>query len=149
MTANDPKPIFPALGRYYATTSDLAYLLVRLTVGLMVVPHGWGKLFGSGVTGVAGYLTRLHLEPATPLAAIVIFNETVGGILIALGLFTRPIAALLVIEFIVLTVVVHVPRGYMVQGGVEFPLLWLLMFVVVLLRGGGPYSLDRVIGKEI
>jgi putative oxidoreductase len=149
MAGNDPKPIFPALGRHYATTSDLAYLLVRLTVGLMLIPHGWGKLFGSGVTGVAGYLTRLHLEPATPLAVIIIFNETVGGILIALGLFTRPIAALLVIEFIVLTVVVHVSRGYMVQGGVEFPLLWLLMFVVVLLRGGGPYSLDRLINKEI
>jgi len=149
MAGSDPKPIFPALGKYYATTSDLAYFLLRVTVGLMVIPHGWGKVFGPGVAGVATYLAKLHLEPATPLAVIVMFTETIGGLLVAIGLFTRPMAALLVIEFIVLLLVVHVPRGYMAQGGVEFPLLWLLMYVVVLLRGGGPWSLDRKIGKEI
>jgi putative oxidoreductase len=45
--------------------------------------------------------------------------------------------------------VVHIPRGYgMALNGAEFPLMWLLMLVVILLRGGGPYSLDRKIGKE-
>jgi putative oxidoreductase len=146
---NDPRPIFPALGKYYATASDLAYLLLRVTVGLMVIPHGWVKVAGPGVAGVATYLDKLHIEPATPFAVIIMFTETIGGLLVAIGLFTRPMAALLVIEFIVLLVVVHVPRGYMAQGGIELPLLWLLMYVVVLLRGGGPWSLDRKIGKEI
>ena len=56
----------------------------------------------------------------------------------------------LIIEFIILILVVHVPRGWgMAVNGVEFPLFWLLMLITILLRGGGPYSLDRVIGKEL
>jgi putative oxidoreductase len=147
---SDPKPIIPALGRYYGLTSDLAYVLVRLTVGLMLLPHGWTKITVSGVTNVSSYFARLHLEPALLFTLLAMFNETIGAILIAIGLFTRPIAALLIIEFIILLVVVHVPRGYgMALNGIEFPLMWLLMLVVILLRGGGPYSVDRKIGKEI
>jgi putative oxidoreductase len=146
--AAEPKPIIPAWGRYYAFTSDLAYLVVRVSVGLLLLPHGWTKLH-TGPAGIMGYMTKLGLEPSALFTYVGMFNETIGGILIAIGLFTRPIAALLVIEFIVLTVVVHVPRGYMVSGGVEFPLLWLLMLVAILLRGGGPWSVDRAIGREI
>jgi len=146
---NDPKPIIPGLGRYYGLTSDIAYLIVRVTVGLMLIPHGWIKV-ASGIMGISGYFARLHLEPALLFTLISMFNETIGGALIAIGLFTRPVAALLVIEFLTLLVVVHIPRGYGVAlQGVEFPLLWLLMLVAILLRGGGPYSLDRKIGKEV
>jgi len=53
-------------------------------------------------------------------------------------------------HFIVLILVVHVPRGYsMTVNGVEFPLMWLMMLIAIALRGGGPYSIDRRIGKEI
>ena len=146
----DPRPLIPALGRYYGFTSDLAYLIVRVTVGLMLIPHGWIKVMNMGPTGVAAYFARLGLEPSWAFTFIALFNETIGGILIALGLFTRPIALLLVIEFIVLLVVVHVPRGYgMAVNGIEFPLMWGLMLLVVMLRGGGPYSLDRKLGVEI
>lgn len=146
----DPKPIFPELGRHYACTSDLAYLIVRVTVGLMLIPHGWAKLTAMGASGVAAYFARLGLEPALPLAYLVMALETIGAIMIVIGLFTRPIALLLVIEFIVLTVVVHVPRGYgMAVNGIEFPLMWGLMLLAIALRGGGPWSVDRQIGKEV
>ena len=73
-----------------------------------------------------------------------------SAIMIMIGLLTRPIAILLVIEFIVLIIVVHVPRGYgMAVNGVEFPLMWCLVLLAIALRGGGPYSLDRKIGVEI
>ncbi len=115
----------------------------------MLLPHGWTK-FGTGVAGVSGYFARLHLEPALLFTIISMFNETIGGALIAIGLFTRPVAALIVIEFLILLFVVHIPRGYgMAVNGVEFPLMWLLMLFVILLRGGGPYSVDRKIGKEV
>ena len=147
--SNDPKPIIPALGRYYGLTSDIAYFIVRVTVGLMLLPHGWTK-FGTGVAGVSGYFARLHLEPALLFTIISMFNETIGGVLIAIGLFTRPVAALIVIEFLTLLFVVHIPRGYGVGlGGAEFPLMWLLILIAVMLRGGGPYSVDRKIGKEV
>src|SRR6266571_731793 len=44
----DPRPVIPALGRHYAFASDLAYLIVRLTAGLMLLPHGWPKVMTAG-----------------------------------------------------------------------------------------------------
>jgi putative oxidoreductase len=76
--------------------------------------------------------------------------ETIGGLLIAIGLFTRPIAALLVIEFLVIIFVAHWPRGYGVgAGGIEYPLMWGLILLAILLRGGGPWSVDRKLGWEV
>ena len=138
--STDPKPIFPTLGRFYGLTSDIAYLVVRVTVGLALIPHGWAKV-RAGVPNVSGYFARLHLEPSLLFTFVSMFNETIGDLLIPIGLFTRPIAALIIIEFLTLLFVVHIPRGYSTSvNGVEFPLFWL---VAVFLRGGGPYSADR------
>lgn len=147
---NEPKPIFPALGRYYGLTSDIAYLIVRVTAGAFVFVHGWNKATAMTHAGLTGYFGKLGLEPAGFWAYYIPFNETVVALLVAIGLLTRLAASLLIIEFIVLILVVHVPRGYgMAVNGVEFPLFWMLVLVAVLLRGGGPYSLDRKIGKEL
>jgi len=149
-TSSDPKPIFPALGQYYTLTSDLAYLLVRVTAGAFVFVHGWTKTTAMTHAGLTGYFAKLGLEPAGLWAYYIPFNETVIALLVVIGLWTRPAALLLVIEFIVLILVVHVPRGYgMAVNGVEFPLFWLMALIAVLLRGGGPWSVDRKIGKEI
>jgi putative oxidoreductase len=146
---SNPKPVIRSLGRYYGPASDIAYLIVRVTVGLMLLPHGWPKVV-TGITGVSGFFARLHFEPAWLFAIVSMFNETIGGVLIAIGLLTRPIAALIVIEFFILLFGVHIPRGYgQSVVGAEFPLMWLLILIAVMLRGGGPYSLDRKIGWEI
>jgi len=149
-TTADPRPLIPALGRYYGFTSDLAYLIVRVTVGLMLVPHGYTKSMTMGASAVATMLARYGIEPALPFAYIVIVVETIGGIMIAVGLLTRPVAGLAVIEFLVIIFVAHWPRGYSVSGGgIEFPLMWGLMLLAVALRGGGPWSVDRKLGWEV
>jgi len=146
----EPKPLFPALGRYYGFTADLASLIVRVTAGLMLLPHGWSKLAGPGAAGVAAMLTRYGIPEAHPFAYLIIWLETLGGILIAIGLFTRPVAALLLIEFLVIIVDAHWSRGYFAgAGGIEFPLMWALLLLAVLLRGGGPWSVDRRLGREV
>jgi len=146
----EPKPIFPALARYYPFASDLAYLIVRVTAGLMLIPHGWAKVFGRGAAGVATSLTNYGLPLALPSAYLIMTLETLGGLLIAIGLFTRPIAALLVIEFLVIIFVAHWPKGYAVgAGGIEYPLMWGLILLAIMLRGGGPWSLDRKLGREV
>lgn len=147
--SSDPKLIIPALGQYYEFTSDLAFLIVRVTAGAFVLVHGWTKVTVMSHAGLTGYFAKLGLEPAGFWAYYIPFNETVVALLVVVGLLTRPAALLLVIEFIVLIVLVHVPRGYgMAVNGVEFPLFWLLILIAVMLRGGGPWSLDRKIGKE-
>lgn len=147
--SSDPKLIIPALGQYYEFISDLAFLIVRVTAGAFVLVHGWTKVTVMSHAGLTGYFAKLGLEPAGFWAYYIPFNETVVALLVVVGLLTRPAALLLVIEFIVLIVLVHVPRGYgMAVNGVEFPLFWLLILIAVMLRGGGPWSLDRKIGKE-
>jgi len=72
--------------------------------------------------------------------------------MIMLGLFTRFFAAAIAIEFALITFVAHWPNGFgwtNPRGGWEYPFLWGLIFVAIALRGGGPYSLDRKIGREL
>ena len=78
--------------------------------------------------------------------------ETVGAVAVMLGLFTRFFAAAIAIEFSLITCVAHWPNGFGFTnqgGGWEYPLLWGLIFLAIALRGGGPYSLDRAIGREL
>jgi putative oxidoreductase len=146
----DPKPLIPALGRHYQFTSDLAYLIVRVTAGLMLIPHGWMKVTSFGVAGVTGMLAKYGTPAPEFFAYLIMALETIGGVMIAIGFLTRPIAAMLVIEFAVIIFIAHWPKGYSVgAGGIEYPLMWGLILLAIALRGGGPWSVDRKLGWEI
>ena len=99
----EPRPLIPALAPLYAHTPDIAWLVVRVTAGLMLLPHGIPKVFNQGVAAFAAAgLQKRGIEPALPLAFVVAFLETVGGVAIALGLFTRFFAAAVAIEMLVI-----------------------------------------------
>lgn len=144
-----PRPIIPMLGRHYPCAGDWAYLLLRAAAGLMLIPHVWPKLMMGPAALAAGVMTRRGIEPALAAAWITIIFEVAGAILITLGLLTRPMAALLVGEFIVI-VISHFKTGGWGVGtqGAEFSFLWLIVFVYILARGGGRFSLDAKIGRE-
>ena len=75
-----PRLFIPGLGPLYQRLEPYTWPLVRATAGLMLVPHGWGKLFTEGaVEGLAGGLTKLGLEPAYPLALYIALLELFGG----------------------------------------------------------------------
>lgn len=148
--AGEPKLYYPPLGGLYNATWDLWYPLIRITAGLMLIPHGWPKVVAGASAIAANVLARRGIEPALPLAYLIIFLETVGGICIAIGFLTRPFAALLVIEFLVIIFKAHLPNGWLVGvNGAEFAVLWGVVLLAILIRGGGPYSVDRAIGKEV
>ena len=76
-----------------------------------------------------------------PLAYIVFFNETVGAVCLILGLFTRVVAAMIAVEFLLITFVVHFHNGYGFSspgGGWEYPFMWGIIIFAISLRGGGP-----------
>lgn len=149
MGTSNARPVFPALAKYYPQGSEWGYVLLRVTAGLMLIPHVWPKLMMGPAAVAAGVMTRRGVEPALAAAYAVIILEVVGAICITLGLFTRPIALLLVLEFIVI-VKVHAVGGWGVgSGGSEFAFLWMIVYVFIMLRGGGPYSLDAKLGKEV
>src|ERR1051326_3254341 len=145
----EPRPLIGALGSYYDKTRDLSWLVVRLTAGGMLLVHGIIKLSTSSITAFAtGSMARRGIEPAVAAAYLVFFTETIGAVCIILGLFTRLFAAMAVIEFLVIIFVAHWGGGFAgfqwsrQGGGWEYPLFWGLILVAILMRGGGPYSLD-------
>ena len=156
--AREPKLIIPALASFYAQTRDLSWLVIRLTAGGMLLVHGIMKVMPMSEKGItatieafaAGSMARRGIEPAIVAAYAVILLETIGAVLIMLGLFTRFIAAAAAIQFAVITFVAHFPLGFTwSKGGWEYPLFWGLIIFAITLRGGGPYSLDRKLGWEL
>ena len=155
---HEPKPVIPPLASFYAHSRDLAWLVVRLTAGGMLLVHGIMKVMPMSEKGFAatieafatGSMARRGIEPAIAAAYAVFFLETIGAVLIILGLFTRFFAAALAIEFAVITFVAHWPAGFAAgRGGWEYPLFWGLIFFAIALRGGGPFSVDRKLGWEL
>ena len=123
--------LIPGLRPFYEWSEPVSWLLVRLTVGLMIIPHGWPKVIAGIGPTAANALAKRGIEPAEPLAVILIILETLGGLCVALGLFTR-----------------FFKFGW-TGPGYEYPLMWGLAMLAIALRGGGPYSLDRRLGREL
>jgi len=147
--SGDPKLLIPQLRSFYDWVNPLSWLLVRVTVGLMLLPHGWPKFVAGISATAAATLAKRGIQPAEPLAVVLIALETLGGLCIALGLFTRFWAAAVTIEMAVITYQ-YLPAGFgWTKPGYEYPLMWGLIMLAVALRGGGPYSLDRLLGREL
>jgi putative oxidoreductase len=142
---SEPKLIFPGLAGFYAGVSDLWYPMIRITAGACLFMHGWAKL-QSGAAPVAAFLAKIGFAPSLAFAYAAMFLETVGAVCIIFGLFTRVFAAAIAIQMALITFVYMMPQGYM---RMEPTILWGIVFFAIALRGGGPYSLDRVIGKEV
>jgi putative oxidoreductase len=142
---SEPKLLFPGLTRFYATVSDLWYPMLRITAGACLYAHVWPKL-NNGPTAVAAFLAKAGFVPGLFFAYSAMFLETVGATCVILGLFTRFFAAGLAIEMALITFGYMMPQGYM---RMEPTLIWGILLFAIALRGGGPYSLDRKIGKEL
>jgi putative oxidoreductase len=141
--------LFPGLAGFYASFREIAYALVRVIIGYILFMHGWTK-FNAGLTAVAGSMDKIGLTPSIFFGGAAMFLETVGAICVAIGLFTRFFAAALAIELGIAFYVVHFSKGFSAaQGGFEYVLLLGIVMFAIAIRGGGPYSVDRLIGKEL
>ncbi len=150
MDIYDARLFIPALGGFYRAASELSYPLIRFVAGAMLVPHGWMKTFGGALAGTAQGMGNMGLEPAYLLAVYIAILELVGGTLLALGLLTRLVAIQVVGFMAVAAFYVHWGNGFLwVKGGYEYPLFWGIVALAILFRGGGRFSVDRLIGKEL
>lgn len=140
--------LIPQLKPFYDWVEPLSWLLIRLTAGLMLLPHGIPKLLAGVEATAAMALEKRGIGAAEPLAVVLILLETVGGACIAAGLFTRFFASAVVIEMAVIAYH-HLPKFGWTGPGYEYPLMWGLIMLSIALRGGGPFSVDRRIGKEL
>ena len=151
----DTTLVLPALKPVYANLSGAGEALLRVAAGAFLIPHGAQKLFGVfGGYGLeaTGQFFQTQLGFANGyLAALGAGSvEVFGGLLLALGLFTRLAAGSIAAMLAVAAITVHLGNGFFwTGGGWEYPVLWAIIALMFVLRGGGQYSLDRLIGREI
>jgi len=140
--------LLPAAAPLYETLAPFAYTLIRVALGLILVPHGFAKLFQGDA--VAASRNFVNFGWAYPLAWAYFIGalEFFGGLMLAVGLFTRVVALAFVIEMAVISFGVLYPNWSWGKRGMEYALFMGVVALAIFLRGGGRYSLDRLIGRE-
>lgn len=133
---------------------DLAVLVLRLVVGLLFAAHGAQKLFGvlggGGLEGTAGMFDNIGLRPGWLQARAAGTAELVGGLLIALGLFTPFAAAALIAVMVAAIVTVHAPNGiWNTNQGYEFNLVLIAAVFALAGIGAGAWSLDNALAFDL
>ena len=137
MTSRDDRRSGPPLASGHAIAarpySPYFYALLRIVAGLLFAQHGVQKLFGL----LGG--TQQPLMSQMGLAGII---ETFGGLAIALGLFTSPVAFVASGQMAVAYFQAHLPRGFWpIQNGGELAVLNCFLFLYIASRGSGKWSL--------
>ena len=140
-------------------TTDASVLVLRIATGLIFIPHGYSKVFGSGgPSAFAADLPGYHI-PAF-LGYLAAYAEFFGAILLIVGLLTRLDALLLAGTMFVAVFVVQLPdalrdpdaAGHQFSGAmhaIELPLAMLAMTLALLLIGPGRLSLDALLRKYV
>jgi putative oxidoreductase len=118
--------------------------ILRIVVGLLYMQHGLNKLIDFPPTPSHMPYHLLSLVPG--LAGLL---ETFGGLLVVLGLFTRPAAFVLSGEMAFAYFMAHAPRSFFpyVNGG-SLAVLYCFVFLYLFVAGGGVWSLDRLRAPE-
>jgi putative oxidoreductase len=118
--------------------ADHLQSILRIMSGLLFLQHGTTKYLSIPVTKMSG------AAPMTMSGAAGII-ELVGGILLVIGLFTRPVAFILSGTMAVAYFYAHFPRGfYPILNGGELAALYCFVFLYIAAAGGGAWSLDRM-----
>ncbi len=137
-------------------TGDAAALILRVSAGMIFLPHGWSKIAGEG--GAAGFAADMAANYGIPsfLGHLAAWSELAGAALLIAGLFTRFDAFLLAATMFVAAFVVQLPdalyevppgaiKTFVVLRGIETPLAMLAICLAVMLLGPGRVSLDHAL----
>jgi putative oxidoreductase len=135
------------------TTDSSAPLIARLTLGVVMFPHGAQKVLGwfggYGFTGTMNAFTQ-HMHIPAPLAFLAIMAEFAGSLGLIVGCLSRVAAFGLAVNMVVTIATVPAANGFFMNWlgnqrgeGSEYHLLVIGLALVVMLHGGGRWSLDR------
>ena len=135
------------------TSNTAAFLPVRLGVGLVMAAHGAHKLFGwfggYGLQGTGQFFAEtLGLKPGVLMAAMAGGTEFFGGLLLLIGLFTRPAAFAIAGTMAVAIITAHSSAFFASNGGMEYPLTLLLASLTLAIGGAGKFSVDQKLAAK-
>jgi putative oxidoreductase len=127
--------------RYLDRLQPLALLVLRVVLGVVMIGHGYGKVFG-GLSHHVQFVSHLGLPGWLAYASA--FSEFFGGILVIAGLFTRCASIAILIDLCIVIWKVHWKNGLLGNGGYEFPLALAAIAFALIFFGGGPMAFDSI-----
>jgi putative oxidoreductase len=127
------------------TDANVGLLILRVFIGGALLTHGWGKMFG-GLGGFIDGVAKMGFPAPTLLGFLAAFAESIGAILLAVGLLTRPAAFLIAATMAGAAIKVHGGQGF---GEQEMAWLYFVPALFFLLKGAGQWSLDALVAKKL
>ncbi|RJQ19877.1 MAG: DoxX family protein [Nitrospiraceae bacterium] len=140
------------------TDDDAASLLMRVLLGIVFFPHGAQKLlgwFGGGgfSATMSSFTDKMGIPPV--LAFLAIMAESIGALALIAGFLTRIAALGIATNMTVAIFMVHLPYGFFMNWfgnkkgeGFEYHILAITIAAVLILKGGGKWSVDRLMSKR-
>jgi putative oxidoreductase len=141
------------------TEDDTAALILRVLLGVVFFPHGMQKLFGLfggyGFSGTYGFFTGSMGIPAL-FAVLAILAEGLGCLGLLSGFLTRVSAFGIGTNMVVAVLMIHHKFGFFMNWdgkqpgeGIEYHILVIAIALALIIKGGGKWSVDRVIAKGL
>jgi putative oxidoreductase len=127
--------------RYLDRLQPLALLVLRIVLGVIMIGHGYSKVFG-GLSHHVQFVSSLGLPGW--LAYVSAVTEFFGGILVITGLLTRCVSLAILIDLGVAIAKVHWKNGLLGNGGYQFPLALAAIAFALVFFGGGPMAIDSI-----
>lgn len=139
--------------KIFKTNNDWTGLVTRLTIGLVLFPHGAQKMLGLfggyGFNGTMDFFTNtMHLPWI--IAFLIIIIEFFGSLSLIIGLASRIWSAAIIVFFIGIIFTVHIDNGFFMNWlgnqkgeGYEYDLLVIGLSLATLINGSGKYSIDE------
>jgi putative oxidoreductase len=136
-----------------ASNAGIAGLVLRVPLGIILAAHGAQKLFGwfggYGLEGTAGWMESVGFAPGFVMALLAGSAEFFGGILLILGLLTRPAAAVAAFTM-AMAMTVHIGNGLFISNnGYEFALILMAASLALVFSGAGSLSTDRQLAERM
>ncbi|MFI5954455.1 DoxX family protein [Cryptosporangium sp. NPDC051539] len=130
---------------------DVGLLLIRLSLGVTLLMHGWNHWRGGGkIAGTAGWFEGLGLRPGVMQAWASVVTELAAGVGLIVGLLTPLACAAVIGVMAVAAIVAHRPNGFFVfRDGYEYVVMIAIISVALATIGPGKASLDHALDIEI
>jgi len=123
-----------------------ARTILRVVLGFLFTAHGWQKFNEWTIAGTQASFGQMGIPAAEIAAPVVAVLELAGGIALILGVLTRPLAILLMVDMLGALFLVHAPAGvYAMNGGYELVLLLAAAALAIALVGPGRVSVDHAL----
>lgn len=134
----------------FSWTKDLAMLLARVALGVVLVAHGAQKFFTYGMAGTTESFSGMGIPAPQAAALFAGIVELVGGAGLILGAATSVIGLLVVLDMVGALVLVHLSNGVFVeQGGFELVAALGAGALILSVTGPGAWSVDHLLGRAV